>query len=124
MFSPFNKPEYLKRRRYLRKNLPSAEILLWKKLRNRQLRDLKFRRQYGVLNYVVDFYCPEYRLAIEIIGDAHGYWSRQKSDRIRTEKIASLGIKILTYTNIQIKEELDGVLQDIISNLPPTPSLK
>ena len=91
-------------------------------MRNRRLKGLKFRRQYGVLNYVLDFYCPEYKLAIEIIGDVHAYRSRQRSDLIRKAKIESLGIKILFYTNTQIEEEMDGVLQDILSNLPLTPS--
>jgi len=122
MSSPFNKTETKNRRRCLRKNLPQAEKLLWKKIRNRHLNGLRFRRQYGVLNYILDFYCPEYKLAIEIIGDVHGYSTRQRADLIRKEKIESLGIKILFYANTQIQEEIEGVLQDILSNLPPTPS--
>jgi very-short-patch-repair endonuclease len=122
MSSIFNKAASKKRRQYLRKNLPSAEKSLWRKLKKRQLMGLKFRRQHGVLTYVLDFYCPEYKLAIEIIGDVHGYSSRQKSDQIRREKIEALGIKMLFYTNGQINDELDGVLEDITSNLPPAPS--
>ena len=91
-------------------------------MRRRQIGGLKFRRQYSVLNYILDFYCPEYKLAIEIIGDVHGYKARSAADRIRNRKIESLGIKILVYTNTQIYEEMDGVLENILSNLPPTPS--
>ncbi|PWT91039.1 MAG: hypothetical protein C5B54_06140, partial [Acidobacteria bacterium] len=108
MSSIINKPESKNRRRYLRKNLTTAEKLLWKKLRKENLKGLKFRRQYGVLDYVIDFYCPEYKLAIEIIGDVHGYRSRQKSDLDRKKKIESFGIKMLSYTNIQVKDEMDG----------------
>ena len=62
MPSLFNRPESKKKRRYLRQNLTKSEKLLWAKLRKCQLKGLRFRRQYGVLNYVVDFYCPEYKL--------------------------------------------------------------
>jgi very-short-patch-repair endonuclease len=61
-------------------------------------------------------------MAIEIIGDVHGYESRKNLDQIRKKSIESLVIKVLIYTNVQIQEEMDGVLQDIVSNLPPTPS--
>lgn len=59
----FNKKEYVKKRQYLRKRMTSAEILLWSKLKGKQLLGLKFRRQYGVDSYVVDFYCTEIKLA-------------------------------------------------------------
>ena len=74
------------------------------------------------MNYVVDFYCPAYKLAIEIIGDVHGYKSRQLFDESRERNIRSLGIKILTYTNLQIQQEIEGVLNDILFNLPLAPS--
>jgi len=117
-----NKPDTKNRRRSLRRNLPRAEKLLWNRLRNQKLNGLRFRRQYGVLNYVVDFYCPQYKLAIEIIGDVHGFKSRLKSDLLRRKSIESLGIKMLFYTNMQVKEEMNGLLHDILSNLPLTPS--
>jgi very-short-patch-repair endonuclease len=122
MSSTFNKPESVKRRKYLRRNMTKAEKILWTKLRNCRLSELRFRRQYGVYNYVIDFYCPAFRLAIEIIGDVHGYSNQIKSDAARKKKIESLGIKILVYTNLQVIEETERVLQDILSNLPLTPS--
>ncbi len=90
MSSVFNRAESKKRRRYLRKNMTRAEKLLWGKLRKSQLSGLRFRRQYGVLNYVLDFYCPEYKLGIEIIGDVHGYRCRREFDLRRQRKIESL----------------------------------
>src|SRR5262245_21434666 len=122
MSSIFNKPESVKRRKYLRRNMTKAEKILWSKLRSSHLNKLRFRRQYGVYNYVIDFYCPEFKLAIEIIGDVHGYANQIKSDAVRKKKIELLGIKILVYTNQQVIEETEGVLQDILSNLPLTPS--
>ena len=122
MFSIFNKPESVKRRKYLRSNMTKAEKILWFKLRNSRHNNLRFRRQYGVHNYVIDFYCPQYKLAIEIIGDVHGYSRQIKSDLARKKKIESFGIKILVYTNQQVIEETEGVLENILSNLPLTPS--
>ena len=122
MSTTFNKPQSAKRRKYLRRNMTKAEKILWLKLRNSRLSKLRFRRQYGIYNYVIDFYCPQYRLAIEIIGDVHGYSRQIKSDLLRKKKIQSLGIKILVYTNQQVIEESEGVLENILSNLPLTPS--
>ncbi len=101
--------------------MTKAEKILWSKLRNSKLNNLKFRRQYSVYDYVIDFYCPQYKLAIEIIGDVHGYSNRVKSDLARRGKIELLGIKILVYTNQQIIEETEGVLENVLSNLPLTP---
>src|SRR5262245_52172449 len=98
MSSIFNKRESVKRRKYLRKNMTKAEKILWSKLRNSRFSKLRFRRQYGVYNYVIDFYCPAFKLAIEIIGDVHGYSDQIRLDDARKRKIESLGIKILVYT--------------------------
>jgi very-short-patch-repair endonuclease len=70
----------------------------------------------------LDFYCPEYKLATEIIGNVHANGARPRKDKIRKEKIESLGFKILFYTNTQIRDEIEGVLRDVLSNLPPAPS--
>jgi very-short-patch-repair endonuclease len=66
--------------------------------------------------------CPEYKLALEIIGDVHGFSKPRSSDLMRTKTIEEFGIKILSFTNLQIQEEMDGVLGNILSNLPHTPS--
>ncbi len=122
MSTTFNKPQSAKRRKYLCRNMTKAEKILWFKLRNSRPSKLRFRRQYGLYNYVIDFYCPQYRLVIEIIGDVHGYSRQIKSDLLKKKKIESLGIKILVYTNQQVIEETEGVLENILSNLPLTPS--
>ncbi len=117
----FNKREYIKKRQYLRKNMTKAEIILWSKLKGKQLKGLKFRRQYGINNYVVDFYCPELRLAIELDGDVHGYNSRITYDKQRQRDIEKLGIKVLRYTNNDVIKNLEGVLNDIITTTPLSP---
>ena len=79
-------------------------------------------RQYSINNYVVDFYCPQMKLAIEIDGDVHAEPSVVLQDQKRQHEIESLGIKVLRYTNGQVNESMEGVLEDILNNLPPTPS--
>ena len=117
----FNKKEYIKKRQYLRKNMTKAEIVLWSKLKGKQLNGLKFRRQCGINNYVVDFYCPELKLAIEIDGDVHAYNSRIVYDEKRQKEIEALGIKVLRYTNNDVIQNIEGVLYDIIATTPHSP---
>ena len=119
----FNRIESKKKRQYLRKNLTKAEKLLWSKLRGKRLSGLKFRRQCGIGNYVVDFYCPELKLAIEVDGDVHGYEAQRNKDMQKQEYLTNLGIKLLRFTNGYITESMAGVLQKILSNHPPSPSL-
>ncbi len=104
--------------------MTKAEVFLWSKLKGKQLNSLKFRRQYGIDNYVVDFYCPELKLAIEIDGDVHGYNSRTVYDKQRQKDIESLGIKVLRYTNNDVIKNINGVLHDIITTIPQSPPLE
>ena len=119
MTNIFNKKEFVKKRQYLRKNMTKAEIILWSKLKGKQLNGLKFRRQHGINNYIVDFYCPELRLAIEIDGGVHCYDSRITYDKQRQKEIEALGIKVLRYTNTDVIKDLEGVLNDIIKTTTP-----
>ncbi len=101
--------------------MTKAEIILWSKLKGKQLKDLKFRRQYGINNYVGDFYCPELKLAIELDGDVHGYTSRIAYDKQRQREIEVLGIKVLRYTNNDVIKNLESVLSDITATTPLSP---
>ncbi len=101
-------------RKELRNNPTIAEQILWKKLKNSQT-GYKFRRQQGIGKYIVDFYCPKLKLAIEIDGDSH-YLSKEvkEKDDQRENYLKNQGVKyIKRYTNIQIKKELDSVLDDL-----------
>jgi very-short-patch-repair endonuclease len=124
MTDVFNKKEYVKKRRYLRRNMTKAEVFLWTKLKGKQLNGLKFRRQYGINNFVVDFYCPELKLAIEIDGDVHYYDSRAVFDEKRQKDIEALGIKVLRYTNNDVIKNIEGVLNDINATTPHSPPLE
>ena len=115
----FNKKEYVRKRQHLRKKMTRAEIFLWSKLKRKQLNGLKFRRQCGINNYTIDFYCPELKLAIELDGDVHGYNSRIVYDKQRQSEIESLGIKVLRYTNNDVIKNINGILQDIVIKTTP-----
>lgn len=101
----YNKKEQKNTRKYLRKLPVGCEIKLWSGIRQKQL-GYKFRRQFGIGKYIVDFYCPELKLAIEIDGATHCTDKEIEHDKIRQAYIESLGIKIIRYSNIDIKESI------------------
>ena len=86
---------------------------MWSKLKNRQICTQKFRRQFSVGPYVVDFYCPALKLAIEIDGDSHFQPGDQAKDRKRERHIESFGIQFLRFRNNEVRENLRGVLEAI-----------
>lgn len=88
--------------RKLRKEQTTAERLLWRLLRNRQLANAKFRRQHAVDPYVLDFYCEEARLGIELDGGQHGQPEREARDETRTAFFASRNIRILRFWNREV----------------------
>jgi len=100
-------------RRVLRKNLTPAEALLWKALKNRQLKGRKFRRQHSVGNYILDFYCPSEKLNIELDGMPHFTIIGEKKDKKRDEYLKTFGIKIIRFENRDLYNNLTGVLEII-----------
>jgi len=103
----FNRSSDTEKRRRLRRESPLAEQRLWLRLRNRQLMGYRFRRQYGVGPSVLDFYCPEVKLAIEVDGDSH--FEAGEYDRERQRYIESLGIRVLRFTNREVFKRLDDL---------------
>jgi len=79
----FNQKNYKTIRQKLRNEAPSAEKVLWEKIRRRQINDLKFHRQYGIANFIVDFYCPKISLVIELDGDTHRQLGEPEKDQLR-----------------------------------------
>lgn len=108
-----NRQELKDNRRNLRSNLTPAEIRLWKCLQNKNLDGRKFRRQHSIGNYIVDFYCPEHRLVIELDGDVHFNPVNEQYDLIRDDYIKSLGIVVLRFKNGDVFEKIDNVLNEI-----------
>jgi len=106
--------------RELRKRQTPAEEALWELLRNRQLADLKFRRQHQIGDYIVDFFCAEHGLVVELDGAAHETSKRQKHDDKRDKYLRSLGHLMLRFENKQVFEETESLLNTITASLPST----
>lgn len=100
--------------RQLRKNQTDAENLLWRHLRNRNLNGLKFRRQHPVGTYIIDFYCHELRLAIELDGGQHAEPEMVEYDKERSNYLESQDIKVVRFWNNEIFENMEGVLERVI----------
>jgi very-short-patch-repair endonuclease len=95
----------------LRKNQTDAEQKLWQHLRKNQIHGIRFRRQYVVENYIVDFVALDLKLIIEVDGGQHQ--EQKVYDEKRTLLLESLGFKVLRFWNSEVFENLDGVLQAI-----------
>ncbi len=114
----FQKQSSLGRRRALRKNQTEAEAIFWALVRKRRLFGLKFHRQYNIGRYIADFYCHSARLVVEIDGSGH-VKNRQKAyDHERDEYMKSLGLRVLRFTNTEVFNEIERVVEKIVLSLP------
>ena len=113
----YNKQSQTGLRKKLRNNMPKAEIILWSKLKGKQMNGFKFRRQYGVGPYVIDFYCPKLKLAIEVDGDSHFKEGAEQYDQKRQKFIESYNIHFLRFANADVYENLEGVIDIILDEI-------
>ena len=102
--------------------MTGPETRLWSRLRARQLQGLKFRRQHGIGPYIVDFYCPEQSLVIEVDGDSHADGNQVMKDKQRETYLQSLGLRVIRYINDDIVNNLDGVLEDLAERMSSRPT--
>jgi very-short-patch-repair endonuclease len=109
----YNKISEKGKRKQLRNNMTMAENILWGKLKGKQIETCKFRRQYSVNEFVIDFYCPELKLAIEIDGESHFQDNAVEYDKERQVLIESIGIEFLRFNNNEVYTNLNGVLEVI-----------
>ncbi len=109
--------------RQLRAQQTPAEEILWEVLRDRRLYGFKFRRQHPIGRYIADFCCPEAGLVIEIDGKIHDLPRRKDYDQIREEEIKARNLRVIRFSNDEIVNDLEQVLQTITAFLPPSPSL-
>ncbi|ABC98542.1 hypothetical protein SYN65AY6LI_03075 [Synechococcus sp. 65AY6Li] len=105
--------ELIARARQLRREATTAESLLWELLRDRRLLGRKFRRQHPIGQFIADFFCDDARLIIEIDGAVHREPTQQERDRLREEILREHGFAILRFTNDQILDRTEQVLQEI-----------
>ncbi len=99
--------------RDLRQLSTLAEVLLWNQLKQRQMRGYRFLRQRPIDKYIVDFFCKELHLAIEVDGSNHNLEAQLEKDPIRQKRIEALGVCFLRFTDHEVKKNLHGVLQQI-----------
>ncbi|MFJ7795756.1 endonuclease domain-containing protein [Pseudomonas sp. NPDC096950] len=100
--------------RHLHTNQTDCELLLWQKLRARQIANLKFRRQFPCPPYVLDFYCAALKLAIELDGGQHYEMAGRIHDQRRTLYLQQCGIEVLRFSNLEVIEQMSDVLEQII----------
>ena len=109
----FTKKSEQEKRKSLRTEMTKAEVLLWLELKNRKILGERFLRQYSVERYVLDFYCPRLKLAVEADGPTHQSDEAIKYDRERQTAIEKLNIEFLRFTNEEIYEDMINVLDKI-----------
>lgn len=101
-------PAVWERARELRKQPTTAEKILWRAIRKRKLDGIKFRRQHVIHRFIVDFYCPKAKLAIEIDGDIHRF--QVEYDKARQEYLTEHGYRIIRFENQEVMNDLKSVL--------------
>ncbi|MBG0859262.1 MAG: endonuclease domain-containing protein [Bacteroidales bacterium] len=97
----------------LRRNMTLSELILWKKLKNRDIFKVKFRRQHPIDIFIVDFYCHELKLVIEVDGEIHSDYETKEHDQGRTAELERFGITILRFSNDQVIYNIGIVINKI-----------
>jgi very-short-patch-repair endonuclease len=110
--TPTNRKELLAHRRENRQNMPLAEAIMWEHLRAHRI-GAQFRRQHPFLNFIVDFYCAEVDLIIEIDGATHSTPQEISYDRYRQSKLEALGYVVIRFTNAEVIQTQDVVVERI-----------
>lgn len=108
-------PEKIKRAKELRRNMTSAEKILWEHLRAKRFNNLKFRRQQIIEGFIVDFYCHSLGLIIEVDGEVHN--KQKEYDRDRDKILSTKDLYILRFTNQQVLENINLVLNSIAEKI-------
>ncbi len=118
----YNDPILKPRRKGLRNSATDAEKKLWECLQRSRLKGLKFVRQYSVGPYILDFYCPEVRLAVEMDGSQHGSQDGIAYDDERSAYLEDRDIKILRFWNEEVLKNIESVVGKIVEAISNTPS--
>ena len=108
---PYN-PDLVPFAKKLRNNMTMGEIALWRELKNKKL-GVRFSRQIPIDNYIVDFYCKELQLAIEVDGSFHYIEGQQEKDTIRQNRLEKLGVCFVRFSDQDVKNNLNWVLEEI-----------
>ncbi|TDE04589.1 endonuclease domain-containing protein [Flavobacterium hiemivividum] len=111
-FIPYN-PKLKEYARELRNNSTQAEIFLWIKLKGKQMYGYDFHRQKPIDNYILDFFCQELMLAIEVDGYSHQFLEIYNKDTIKEKRMNELGVSVLRFTDDQVSKDMQNVIKTI-----------
>jgi very-short-patch-repair endonuclease len=114
-----NDPTLEQRRRELRRNQTEAEKTLWAHLRNKQFYGMKFFRQYSIGPYILDFYCPTMRLAVELDGGQHNLCESKEYEAVRSEYLKAQGVEVLRFWNHEVLLDMESVLSELALKITP-----
>ena len=120
---PYN-PKLVALAKELRSNMTLGEIALWREIKGKKL-GVRFSRQIPIDNYIVDFYCKDLLLAIEVDGSVHFEEHQLKKDKKRDKRLLSLGVKVIRFNELEVKNNLSWVIGEIeseINRIKPTPN--
>jgi very-short-patch-repair endonuclease len=112
----------LEKAKLLRKSETKAERLLWEQLKERKINGYKFRRQHPISQFIVDFYCHELKLIIEVDGEIHYLPENKEYDENRTAELERFELTVLRFTNNEIENNINKVLSTIIRSTHPPSS--
>ncbi len=119
---PYN-PKLVPYAKKLRQNMTPGEIALWREVKGKKL-GVRFSRQIPIDQYIVDFYCKNLQLAIEVDGSIHFKDEQQNKDIIRQNRLESLGVVLIRFNDLDVKNNLSLVLEELkntIKKIKPTP---
>ena len=119
---PYN-PKLVPYAKILRQNMTLGEIALWREIKGKKL-GVRFSRQIPIDQYIVDFYCKNLQLAIEVDGSIHFKDEQQNKDIFRQNRLESLGVVLVRFNDLDVKNNLSLVLKELkntIKKIKPTP---
>ncbi len=114
-----NDPTLKQRRRELRRKQTEAEKTLWVHLRNKQFYGLKFFRQYSIGPYILDFYCPTMKFAVELDGGQHNLCESKEYDAVRSEYLKAQGVELMRFWNHEVLLDMESVLSELALKITP-----
>lgn len=114
-----NDPTLKQRRRELRRNQTEAEKTLWVHLRNKQFYRMKFFRQYSIGPYILDFYCPTMKLAVELDGGQHNLCENKEYESVRSEYLKAQGVEVMRFWNHEVLLDMESVLSELTLKITP-----
>jgi len=100
--------------RNLRNNSTLSEVLFWNEVKGKRINGFQFLRQMPIGNFIIDFYCPKLRLAIEIDGDSHGFDEAIQRDKHKEKYLSKLGIHLIRYDDNELKSNIQGTIDHLI----------